>query len=108
MDLIDRALQKGVILNADLIVTVAEVPLLAANLRLALASVETMLKYGVMSDWLTAVSLPSKKQIPEKALIAPEATHSDCKNSNQGPSVKESPEQAPCTPASRGTPCCNR
>lgn len=62
VDLIDRALQKGVILNADLVVTVAEVPLLAANLRLALASVETMLRYGVMSDWLTAVSLTDKKQ----------------------------------------------
>jgi len=57
VELIDRALNKGVILNADLIITVADVPLLAANLRLALASVETMLKYGVMNDWLTAVSL---------------------------------------------------
>ena len=57
VELIDRTLNKGVILNADLIVTVADVPLLAANLRLALASVETMLKYGVMNDWLTAVAL---------------------------------------------------
>ena len=57
VELIDRTLSKGVILNADLIVTVADVPLLAANLKLALASVETMLKYGVMSDWLTASSL---------------------------------------------------
>ena len=57
VELIDRALNKGVIVNADLIITVADVPLLAANLRLALASVETMLKYGVMSDWLTAVAL---------------------------------------------------
>lgn len=57
VELIDRTLNKGVILNADLIITVADVPLLAANLKLALASVETMLKYGVMNDWLTAVSL---------------------------------------------------
>ena len=57
VELIDRTLNKGVILNADLIVTVADVPLLAANLKLALASVETMVKYGVMNDWLTAVSL---------------------------------------------------
>ena len=57
VELIDRTLNKGVILNADLIITVADVPLLAANLKLALASVETMLKYGVMTDWLTAVSL---------------------------------------------------
>ena len=57
VELIDRTLNKGVILNADLIVTVADVPLLAANLKLALASVETMLKYGVMNDWLAPVSL---------------------------------------------------
>lgn len=68
VELIDRALNKGVILNADLIVTVAEVPLLAANLRLALASVETMLKYGVMTDWLTANSLIKKENKPVQLL----------------------------------------
>ena len=61
MELIDRTLKKGVILNADLIVTVADVPLLAANLKLALASVETMLKYGIMNDLLTAVSLDKEE-----------------------------------------------
>jgi len=61
VELLDRALKKGIILNADLIVTVAEVPLLAANLKLALASVETMLKYGVMNDWLEATSIKEKE-----------------------------------------------
>lgn len=61
VELIDRTLNKGVILNADLIVTVADIPLLAANLKLALASVETMLKYGVMNDWL-APALLSKEE----------------------------------------------
>lgn len=61
VELLDRALNKGVILNADLIVTVADVPLLAANLKLALASVETMLKYGIMNDWLTAVPLDKEE-----------------------------------------------
>ena len=65
VELIDRALNKGVILNADLIITVADVPLLAANLRLALASVETMLKYGVMNDWLAAQPL-EKPKLEEK------------------------------------------
>ena len=67
VELIDRTLNKGVILNADLIITVADVPLLAANLKLALASVETMLKYGVMTDWLTAVSL-NKEKIENKII----------------------------------------
>lgn len=52
VELIDRTLNKGIMLNADLVITVADVPLLAANLRLALASVETMLKYGMMNDLL--------------------------------------------------------
>jgi len=64
VELIDRALNKGVILNADLIVTVADVPLLAANLKLALASVETMIKYGVMNDWLTAIPLDKGENKP--------------------------------------------
>ena len=69
VELIDRALNKGVILNADLIVTVADVPLLAANLKLALASVETMLKYGVMNDWLTAVQLDKEESKTVKSVV---------------------------------------
>jgi len=61
VELIDRTLNKGVILNADLIITVADVPLLAANLKLALASVETMIKYGIMNDWLVPVSLDKEE-----------------------------------------------
>ena len=64
VELIDRTLNKGVILNADLIITVADIPLLAANLKLALASVETMLKYGVMNDWLTAIQLNKEENKP--------------------------------------------
>ena len=69
VELIDRALNKGVILNADLIITVADVPLLAANLKLALASVETMLKYGMMRDWLGTTILEKKE---ESCLISQE------------------------------------
>lgn len=68
VELIDRTLNKGVILNADLIITVADVPLLAANLKLALASVETMLKYGIMNDWLIATPL-NKENEPIKQKI---------------------------------------
>jgi len=51
VDLLDRILDKGLILNADLIISVAGVPLLGVNLRAALAGMETMLKFGVMQDW---------------------------------------------------------
>lgn len=62
VELIDRTLNKGVILNADLVITVADVPLLAAHLQLALASVETMLKYGMMGDLLGATKLEKKEE----------------------------------------------
>ena len=69
VELIDRILEKGAILNADLIITVADVPLLAANLRLALASVETMIKYGVMNDWLEATNIVENEKIKLKPQI---------------------------------------
>ncbi len=69
VELIDRILEKGAILNADLIITVAEIPLLAANLRLALASVETMIKYGVMNDWLEAIDITEKEKVKLKPQI---------------------------------------
>ncbi|NPV63360.1 MAG: gas vesicle protein [Methanotrichaceae archaeon] len=51
VEVLDRLLNRGVILNADLIITVAGVPLIGLNLRAALASMETMLQYGVMDSW---------------------------------------------------------
>jgi len=51
VDLLDRVLDKGLVIHADLIISVAGVPLIGVNLRAALAGMETMLKYGVMKDW---------------------------------------------------------
>lgn len=50
-DLIDRLLEKGLFLNTDLIIGVAGIPLLGVNLRLALAGMSTMIRYGFMRDW---------------------------------------------------------
>jgi len=51
VDLLDRVLDKGLIINADIIISVAGVPLIGINLRAAVAGMETMLKYGVMQGW---------------------------------------------------------
>jgi hypothetical protein len=51
VDLLDRVLEKGLVLNADLVIHVAGIPLLGVNLRACLAGVETMLKYGIWRDW---------------------------------------------------------
>ncbi len=51
VDLLDRILDKGVMLNADVIISLSGIPLIGINLRAAIASVDTMLKYGIWEDW---------------------------------------------------------
>ena len=51
VDLLDRVLDKGLVIHADVIVSVAGIPLIGVNLRAALAGMETMLKYGIMQTW---------------------------------------------------------
>ena len=46
--LVEVLLDKGVYLDLDLIVTVAEVPLIAVDIRAAIAGVETMIEYGLL------------------------------------------------------------
>jgi len=47
VDLIDRILDKGIVINADITVSVAGVELLGIKVRAALASFETAAKYGL-------------------------------------------------------------
>ena len=51
VDLLDRVLDKGLILDADLIIHVAGIPLIGVKLTAALAGMETMLRYGIWQDW---------------------------------------------------------
>ncbi|MBI4286257.1 MAG: gas vesicle protein [Chloroflexi bacterium] len=51
VDLLDRVLDRGLILDADLVILVAGVPLLGVKLKAALAGMETMLRYGIWQDW---------------------------------------------------------
>ncbi|MCF8074757.1 gas vesicle protein [Desulfotignum balticum] len=51
VDLLDRVLDKGIVIHADMIISVAGIPLIGVNLKAALAGMETMLKYGMMEEW---------------------------------------------------------
>jgi hypothetical protein len=51
VDLLDRILDKGLILDADIIIHVAGIPLVGVKLKAALAGIETMLSYGIWEDW---------------------------------------------------------
>ncbi|WP_418607965.1 gas vesicle protein [Georgenia sp. SUBG003] len=50
-DLLEVLLNKGVYLDLDLIITVADIPLIGVNLRATIAGIETMLEYGMMRSW---------------------------------------------------------
>ncbi|MCP8307717.1 MAG: gas vesicle protein [archaeon] len=73
VDLLDRVLDKGLVINADIIISVAGIPLLGVNLRAALASMETMLRYGLLKDWDERMRSYARKEAekkePKEALI---------------------------------------
>jgi hypothetical protein len=50
-DLIERVMDKGVVVKLDLIVGMAGIPLIGISLHAAIAAIETMLQYGMMEDW---------------------------------------------------------
>lgn len=47
VDLLDRVLEKGLVLHADIVISMAGVPLVGINLRALLAGIDTMTRYGV-------------------------------------------------------------
>ena len=49
-ELLNRLFTKGVIINADVIISVAGIPLLGVKLEAAAASIETMLEYGLFEE----------------------------------------------------------
>lgn len=51
VDLLDVILRDGVVIEADVIVTVADVPLVGINLRAAVAGMTTMTRYGIFEEW---------------------------------------------------------
>jgi hypothetical protein len=50
-DLIERVMDKGVVVKLDLIIGMAGIPLIGISLHAAIAAIETMLQYGMMEDW---------------------------------------------------------
>lgn len=54
VELLDVLLDEGVVVQADVVVTVADVPLVGISLRAAIAGMATMSEYGLLSEWDTA------------------------------------------------------
>jgi hypothetical protein len=70
VDLLDRVLHKGLVLNADVIITVSGIPLVGLNLRAILASVDTMIAYGMWKDWDQAQRAIASEEERHKILEA--------------------------------------
>jgi hypothetical protein len=51
VDLLDVILDDGAVVQADVVVTVADVPLIGVSLRAAIAGMTTMTEYGHFEDW---------------------------------------------------------
>lgn len=83
-DVIDRVLDKGLVVNADIAVSVAGVELLGIKIRAALSSFETAAKYGLEFPSGTDLTTPAwqqtqtvkeycpqcEKQVPAEELIS--------------------------------------
>lgn len=51
VELLGVVLDKGVVLHLDLMISVADIPLVGVSIRAALAGIETMLAHGMMDRW---------------------------------------------------------
>ena len=51
VDLLDVILRDGAVIEADVIISVADIPLVGLKLRAALAGMATMTEYGMFEEW---------------------------------------------------------
>ncbi len=54
VDVLDVILRDGVVLRADVIVSIAEIPLIGVKLTAVIAGMETMTEYGLFEEWDTS------------------------------------------------------
>lgn len=51
VDVLDVLLREGAMIQADVLVTVADIPLIGINLQAAIAGMTTMTEYGFFENW---------------------------------------------------------
>ena len=61
VDLLDVILRDGVVLQADVIITVADVPLVGISLRAAIAGMATMSEYGLLQERTAGEAIASAR-----------------------------------------------
>ena len=87
VDVVDAILDKGLVINSDIMVSVVGVELLGIKIRAALASFETAARYGLEFPSGTNLELPAwqEAQVPketcpqcEKRVVAKELLEVGC------------------------------
>lgn len=73
VDLLDRVLDKGLVINADLIISLSGIPLIGVKLQAAVAGMETMIRYGIMQDWDEKIRVMESEKREKAADKASEA-----------------------------------
>ena len=63
LDVIDRILDKGIVINADISVSLVGVELLGIKIRAAVASFETAAQYGLEFPSGTNINAPGWKKV---------------------------------------------
>jgi len=71
-DVVERILDKGLVINADIAVSVAGTELLGIKIRAALASFETAAKYGLELPSGTNLKAPGWKDLDKTKASCPE------------------------------------
>jgi hypothetical protein len=51
VDVLDVLLREGAMIQADVLITVADIPLIGINLQAAIAGMTTMTEYGFFENW---------------------------------------------------------
>ncbi|MFI5405487.1 MAG: gas vesicle protein [Nitrososphaerales archaeon] len=51
VDLLDRILDKGVVINGDITISIVGVDLLSLKINIVIASLETAKRYGLVLPW---------------------------------------------------------
>lgn len=51
VDVLDVLLREGAMIQADVLISVADIPLIGLNLRAAVAGLTTMREYGFFENW---------------------------------------------------------
>lgn len=71
-DVVERILDKGLVINADIAVSVAGTELLGIKIRATLASFETAAKYGLELPSGTNLNAPGWKDLDKPKAYCPE------------------------------------